>query len=161
MVNLYKYIINKIIYRLTRLTKDVKYGKNVTVCPFTNLYGCLLDDGVFIGPFVEVQKNSKIGKNSRIQSHSFICEGVEIGENVFIGHNVNTINDRYPKNNNKDWKCEKIIIEDNCSIGTGTVLMAGITIGKNSLIGANSLVLNNVPSNEIWAGNPAKFIKQK
>lgn len=161
MENLYQFILNKLLRKITVILKDVNIGSNVKISPFTNLYGCSLGDGVFIGPFVEVQKNSKIGKNSRIQSHSFICEGVDIGENVFIGHNVNTINDKFPKVNNENWKCEKIVIQDNCSIGTGAVLMSGITIGKNSLIGANSLVLNDIPDNEIWAGNPAKFIRRK
>jgi acetyltransferase-like isoleucine patch superfamily enzyme len=143
-----------------KIFKNIKLGKNVKISPFTNIYGCQLKDNVFIGPFVEVQKNVIVGENSRIQSHSFICEGVTIGKNVFIGHNVNTINDNLPKVNNKNWVIEKITIKDNASIGTGSTIMGDITIGENSVIGANSLVTNDVPDNEIWIGSPAKFLRK-
>lgn len=143
-----------------KVLKNIKLGKNVKISPFTNIYGSELKDNVFIGPFVEVQKNVIIGENSRVQSHSFICEGVNIGKNVFIGHNVNTINDNLPKVNNKNWVVQKIIIKDNVSIGTGSTIMGNIIIGKNSIIGANSLVTTNIPDNEVWVGSPAKFLRK-
>lgn len=143
-----------------KVLKNIKLGKNVKISPFTNIYGCELKDNVFIGPFVEVQKNVTIGENSRIQSHSFICEGVDIGKNVFIGHNVNTINDNLPKVNNENWVAEKIIIRDNVSIGTGSTIMGNVTIGENSIIGANSLVTTDIPYNEVWVGSPAKFLRK-
>jgi acetyltransferase-like isoleucine patch superfamily enzyme len=143
-----------------KVLKNIKLGKNVKISPFTNIYGCELKDNVFIGPFVEVQKNVTIGENSRIQSHSFICEGVDIGKNVFIGHNVNTINDNLPKVNNENWVVEKIIIRDNVSIGTGSTIMGNVTIGENSIIGANSLVTTDIPYNEVWVGSPAKFLRK-
>ncbi len=62
---------------------DVDAGQNVTVVEPCNLYGCRLGDGVFVGPFVEIQKNVSIGARSKIQSHSFICEYVTIGEDCF------------------------------------------------------------------------------
>jgi acetyltransferase-like isoleucine patch superfamily enzyme len=143
-----------------KVLKNIKLGKNVKISPFTNIYGCELKDNVFIGPFVEVQKNVIIGENSRVQSHSFICEGVDIGKNVFIGHNVNTINDNLPKVNNENWVVEKIIIRDNVSIGTGSTIMGNVTIGENSIIGANSLVTTDIPHNEVWVGSPAKFLRK-
>ena len=143
-----------------KVLKNIKLGKNVKISPFTNIYGCELKDNVFIGPFVEVQKNVTIGENSRVQSHSFICEGVDIGKNVFIGHNVNTINDNLPKVNNENWVVEKIVIRDNVSIGTGSTIMGKVTIGENSIIGANSLVTTDIPYNEVWVGSPAKFLRK-
>ena len=143
-----------------KILKNIKLGKNVKISPFTNIYGCELKDNVFIGPFVEVQKNVTIGENSRVQSHSFICEGVDIGKNVFIGHNVNTINDNLPKVNNENWVVEKIVIRDNVSIGTGSTIMGKVTIGENSIIGANSLVTTDIPYNEVWVGSPAKFLRK-
>lgn len=145
---------------LLKVIKNVKIGKNVKISPFTNIYGCSLKDNVFIGPFVEIQKNVVVGENSRIQSHSFICEGVTIGKNVFIGHNVNTINDNMPKINNQDWKVEKINIKDGASIGTGSTIMGNVTIGEKALIGANSLVNCDIPDGEVWVGAPAKFLKK-
>ena len=67
---------------------NVKFGKNVKIIKPCNIYGSKLGDNVFIGPFVEIQKNTKIGNGSRIQSHTFICELVDIGKNCFIGHGV-------------------------------------------------------------------------
>lgn len=145
---------------LLKLIKNVNIGKNVKISAFTNIYGCTLKDNVFVGPFVEIQKNVTIDENTRIQSHSFICEGVTIGKNVFIGHNVNTINDNLPKVNNLNWIPEKINIKDNASIGTGSTIMGNITIGENSLIGANSLVTCDIPDGEVWAGSPAKFLRK-
>ena len=75
--------------------KNVKFGKNVKIIEPVNLYDCEIGDNCFIGPFVEIQKNVKIGKNCRVQSHTFICEKVSIGDNCFIGHGVNFVNDKF------------------------------------------------------------------
>ena len=75
--------------------KNVQFGKNVTIIEPVNLYGCVIGDNSFIGPFVEIQKNVKIGMNCKIQSHTFICENTKIGDNCFIGHSVTFINDKF------------------------------------------------------------------
>ena len=62
----------------------IKLGKNCKIIEPVNLYGCTIGKGVFVGPFVEIQKNTKIGDNTRIQSHTFICEKVTIGSKCFI-----------------------------------------------------------------------------
>ena len=74
---------------------DVDLGKDITVVEPVNIYGCKLGDDVFVGPFVEIQKNATIGKNCKIQSHSFICELVTIGDNCFISHGVKFVNDKF------------------------------------------------------------------
>ena len=147
--------------------KNISLGKNVTIHPYTNIYGCTIGDNTSIGPFVEIQSNSKIGKNCKIQSHSFICEGVEIKNECFIGHGVIFCNDKLPRATTKgklktkhDWVLDKVIIEKGASIGSNSTILGGIIVGKNSLIGAGSVVTKNIPANQIWAGNPAKFIKQ-
>ena len=58
--------------------KNVSFGKNVKLIEPVNIYGCKIGDNTFIGPFVEVQKNVKIGKNCKIQSHCFVCELVTV-----------------------------------------------------------------------------------
>ena len=72
--------------------RSIKAGENVTIIKPVNLYECELGNEVFIGPFVEIQKNVKIGSNCKIQSHSFICENTTIGKNCFIGHSVVFVN---------------------------------------------------------------------
>ena len=130
--------------------KNSKIHKSVSIInkELVNIYGCEIYENTKIGPFVEIQKDVVIGKNCKISSHSFICSGVVIKDKVFLGHNVVFINDRNPAAVNKkgqlknegDWKLEKTLIEEGTSIGSGSIIMCGIKIGKNSIIGAGSLV---------------------
>lgn len=154
---------------LKKISSDVILGKNVIIYDFVNLYGCKIDENTKIGTFVEIQKNSFIGKNCKISSHTFICEGVTIEDNVFVGHNVTFINDKYPQAvnengelaTNNDWECIKTLVKDGASIGSSCTILCGVTIGKNSLIGAGSVVTKDIPDNVIAVGNPAKVIKKK
>jgi len=150
--------------------KDCKIKKTVLIKnkDLVNLYGCTIDDYSKVGPFVEIQKNVTIGKKCKISSHSFICEGVKISNYCFIGHNVAFTNDKYPRatnkdlslKNNKDYKMLNIFLEKNVSIGSGSVILGGVRIGENSIIGAGSVVTRNVKKNSIYFGNPAKFIRK-
>jgi len=142
---------------------DVKLGKNVVIYDFVNLYGCTIGDETRIGTFVEIQKGANIGKKCRIQSHTFICEGVKIEDEVFIGHGVVFINDRHPSVSaaqNKTWKLEKVLVKTGASIGSGVIIMGGVTIGKNAMIGAGAVVLEDVPDNLTVVGIPARIIKK-
>lgn len=75
--------------------RNVVCGENVVIYQPANLYDCQLGDNVFVGPFVEIQGNTRIGANSKIQSHTFICEYVTIGQRCFIGHGVMFANDLF------------------------------------------------------------------
>ncbi len=161
--------ISKIMAEYVSISDDVKLGKNVKLSKFINLYGCTIGDNTKIGAFVEIQKNAVIGKNCKISSHTFICEGVTIGNNCFLGHGVMFINDNYPRATNPDGSLEgeadwverfvETNVEDNVSIGSNATILGKVTIGKGSLIGAGSVVTKDVPSYQIWAGNPAKMIR--
>jgi acetyltransferase-like isoleucine patch superfamily enzyme len=150
-----------------RIAPDVKLGKNVSIRDFTNLYGCEIGDDVKIGTFVEIQKGAKIGNRCKISSHTFICEGVTLEDDIFIGHNVTFTNDRYPRATNgkgrlqtdADWVCIRTLIKRGASIGSGTTLLCGITVGENAMIGAGSVVTKDVPPNTVMVGNPARVIQ--
>ncbi len=149
------------------IADDVQLGKDVRLSKFINLYGCTIGDGTKIGAFVEVQKNAFIGKNCKIQSHTFICEGVTIEDEVFVGHGVTFINDSYPRSTTNgmlqteaDWKVEPTLVKKGASIGSGTTILANITIGENAIVGAGSVVTKDVPPDTIVAGNPARLKRQ-
>lgn len=134
---------------------NVILGKNTKVSSYTNLYECKLGDEVFIGPFVEIQKNTSIGNKTRISSHSFICEGVEIGENCFIAHGVMFTNDKFTENK-EEWILRKTKIGNNVRIGSNATILP-VIIGDNSIIGAGSVVTKDIPANSTVYGNPAEI----
>jgi acetyltransferase-like isoleucine patch superfamily enzyme len=141
--------------------KNVNFGKNVVVVEPVNLYGCKIGDNTFVGPFVEIQKNVTIGSDCKIQSHSFVCELVEIGNHCFISHGAMFINDLFekggPAQGNKNlWKRTKI--GNNVSIGTNATILP-VTICNNVVIGAGSVVTKNISESGIYAGNPAKKLR--
>src|SRR5262249_29263184 len=149
---------------LLSIAPDVRLGENVKLAKFINLYGCTVGDNTKIGAFVEVQKNANIGNNCKISSHSFVCEGVTIEDDVFIARGVMFINDSYPRatangqlQTEADWKVEQTRVCRGASIGTGSTILANITIGENAIVGAGSVVTKDVPANAIVAGNPARL----
>ncbi|MEZ5402655.1 MAG: acyltransferase [Bryobacteraceae bacterium] len=146
------------------IAPDVKLGKNVKLSKFINLYGCEIGDNTKIGAFVEIQKGVKIGKNCKISSHSFICEGVTIEDNVFVGHGVTFINDSYPRatrvdgglQTEGDWIVEPTVVKQGASIGSGATILAKVTVGDRALVGAGSVVTNDVPADSVVLGNPGR-----
>jgi acetyltransferase-like isoleucine patch superfamily enzyme len=139
------------------LTTENIRGKRVRIVQPVNIYGCALGDDVFVGPFVEIQRNSRIGDNSRISSHSFICEYVTIGDNCFIGHGVMFTNDKFTsKLSIPSSDLLPTVVGNNVRIGSNATLLPGITIGDNAIIGAGSVVTKDVRADAVVYGNPAK-----
>jgi len=138
--------------------KNSVIGDNTKIWRFANIYNSKVGDNCMIGTYVELQKDTIIRSGSRIQSHSFLCSLVEIGRDVFVGHGVMFINDRYPPRERKHW--EKTIINDGVVIGSNVTILP-VEIGKNALVAAGSVVINDVPENTVVAGNPAKIIQYK
>lgn len=149
-----------------RMIDDVRFGADVKVQPFTNLYGCEIGDETRIGTFVEIQRGASIGSRCKIQSHTFICEGVTIDDRVFVGHGVMFINDRKPRATDpngrlqtaEDWTLEQTVVEEGASIGSGAVILCGVRIGAGALIGAGAVVTRDVQPGETVAGVPAKAL---
>ena len=150
-----------------RVADDVSLGEGVKVHGFANLYGCSLGDETTVGAFVEIQKGVIIGRRCKISSHSFICEGVTIEDEVFIGHHVCFTNDVYPRSTTADgdlqsegdWELIETIVKRQASVGSGAVILAGLTIGEGSLVGAGSVVTKDVAAGTVVAGNPARVLR--
>jgi len=140
---------------------DVNFGQNVKIVEPVNIYGCTIGNDVFIGPFVEIQKDVVIGNNCKIQSHAFICELVTIGNNCFISHGVMFINDLFskggPASGDKTlWKSTKI--GNNVSLGTNSTILP-VEICDNVVVGAGSVVTKDIKESGVYVGNPAKKIR--
>ncbi|MBE8564351.1 acyltransferase [Vibrio sp. OPT20] len=148
------------IFKKRSLIRDIIFGDNLKIVEPVNIYGCRFGDDVFVGPFVEIQKDVYIGSRSKIQSHSFICELVKIGESCFIGHGVMFINDLFlgggPAQGDKSkWKSTNI--GNNVSIGSNSTILP-VDICDNVVIGAGSVVTKNITVEGVYFGNPARRV---
>ena len=126
------------IWAFTNIMKNVVIGSNCNICD-----RCFVESGVSIGNEVTI----KTGK--------FGC--IEISDNVFIGPGVQFCNDKYPRN--KTYQAMSTKLMQNCSIGAGSVVLPGVTIGMDSIVGAGSVVTKDVPSRAVVVGNPAKVLR--
>lgn len=140
---------------------DVTVGSGVVIVEPSNIYGCSLADGVFVGPFVEIQRGVSIGARTRVQSHSFVCELVVIGEDCFIGHGVKFVNDTFstggPAQGRRElWR--STVIGRRVSIGSNATILP-VSICDDVVIGAGSVVTKNIVESGIYAGNPARRLR--
>src|SRR5690242_7478690 len=149
------------------IASDVTLGARVTIHhpQLVNLYGCAIGDDTRIGSFVEIQKRATIGARCKISSHTFVCEGVTIEDEVFIGHGVMFINDRYPRataggqpQSESDWAVLPTLVKRGASVGSGVVVLCGLTIGEGAMIGAGAVVTHDVPDHALVHGVPARLV---
>jgi acetyltransferase-like isoleucine patch superfamily enzyme len=142
--------------------RDVVLGAGVTVVEPSNLYGCKIGDGCFIGPFVEIQKDVVVGQRTKIQSHAFVCELVTIGDDCFVSHGAMFVNDLFatggPARGDKNlWKSTKI--GNRVSVGTNATILP-VCICDHVVIGAGSVVTKDITEPGIYAGNPARLLRK-
>ena len=139
---------------------DVDFKGNATVVEPTNMYGCEIGNDCFIGPFVEIQRDVKIGDRTRSQSHTFVCELVNIGTDCFIAHGVMFINDLFehghPNRDPELWRSTEI--GDNVSIGSNATILP-VKICSGTVIGAGAVVTKDIDKPGVYAGNPAVLIR--
>lgn len=131
------------IWQFSVVLPDAKIGENCNICA-----------NVFI------ENDVVIGNNVTIKCGVQLWNGVTIEDNVFIGPNVTFTNDLYPRSKQYPEKFAKTIIKQGASIGANATILGGITIGENAMIGAGSVVTKDVPADEVWVGNPARFVRK-
>ena len=142
--------------------KHVIFGEGVKVVHPVNMYGCTIGNGVFIGPFTEIQKGVTIGNFTKVQSHSFICDLVHIGNDCFIGHGVMFINDMFSEGGPaggdvSKWKSTHI--GNHVNIGSNATILP-VSICDKVVIGAGSVVTKDIVESGVYAGNPAKLLRK-
>lgn len=136
-----------------------KVGKSTLVWQYVVILpDAVIGENCNINAFCFIENDVKIGNNVTVKCGVYLWDGISIENNVQIGPNVNFTNDKYPRSK-QPFLLQRILIKKNASIGAGATILGGVTIGENSLIGAGSVVTKDVPANELWLGNPAKFIR--
>ena len=142
------------------ILKNSRIAESSRIYDQVNLYGCTVGKNTKIDAFVYVEEGVTIGDNCKIRPFVFIPTGVTIEDNVFIGPSVTFTNDKYPKAHG-EWKLLETRVKKFASIGAGTVINPGVTIGENALVGAGSVVTRDIPDNAIAFGNPARVVDRK
>jgi acetyltransferase-like isoleucine patch superfamily enzyme len=128
------------VWHFVHIMEDAQIGK-----------GCVIADYVYVG------KGVKIGNKVKLENRTTVYMGVTIEDNVFVGPHVAFTNDPYPRSFNKEWEIRSTHVKEGSSIGAGAIIVCGITIGKYALVGAGSIVTENIPDNALVYGNPARI----
>tara|TARA_B100000676_G_scaffold294457_1_gene332429 strand:+ start:1738 stop:2142 length:405 start_codon:yes stop_codon:yes gene_type:complete len=114
-----------------------------------------IGSGTNIGALSHIGRNVTIGARCKIQGSVYIADECVIGDEVFIGPNATLTNDRHPPSGG-NWS--PVVVEDKVVIGANSTVVAGVRLNTGCVIAAGSVVTKDVPSGEVWAGNPAKFL---
>lgn len=140
---------------------DVRLGRNVRIFDpnLVNIFGCVIGDETFVGPFTEITRGVVIGRKCLIESHSFLCTGVTLEDDVFIGHGVMFVNDLYPRTH-RHVVYPATLVRRGGSIGSNATIIGGVTVGEYAVVGAGAVVTRDVPDFAIVAGNPATVRKR-
>lgn len=148
------------------MTCPRRFGAEIYLHPTVNVYGdCRIGAGTRVGAFAEIQSGAMVGERCKISSHAFICDGVTIEDEVFVGHHVCFTNDREPRatvypggplRGVGDWTLEPTFVRRGASIGSGAVILPGVTIGERAVVGAGAVVTRDVPDGATVVGNPAR-----
>lgn len=132
---------NTRIWQFVVVLPEAKIGSDVNLCAH-----CFVENDVVVGDRVTVKSGVQL------------WDGLRIGNDVFIGPNATFTNDRFPRSRQRPPSFLQTTIQDGASIGAGSVILPGITIGRNAMIGAGAVVTRSVPPYAVVVGNPAKIV---
>lgn len=130
------------IWQYVIILENAVIGADVNICSH-----CFIENDVVVGNRVTIKNGNQL------------WDGITIEDDVFIGPNVTFTNDKYPRSKNDKYELSKTIVKKGASIGGGSVILPGLVIGENALIGAGSVVTSNVKANSLVFGNPARYVR--
>lgn len=131
------------VWQFCVILPKAQIGENCNICSH-----CMIENDVIVG------------NNVTIKNGVQLWDGITLEDNVFVGANVSFTNDLYPRSKAQDWQRVPTIVKHGASIGVGSTILCGITIGENAMIGAGSVVTKDIPAGELWLGNPARFVRR-
>lgn len=145
-------------HALNYIDKTATLGDNVKVWHYSVvLADVVIGDNVSVGSHSEIGRGTTIGKDSRISAHVFLPPHTTIGERVFIAPGVVMCDDKQPRAGNSEYKAEPPTILNGASVGAGSVILPGVTIGRGAMIGAGSVITRDVPDGAVVRGEPARL----
>lgn len=139
--------------------QDCVIGEGTTVRDFVNLYGCTIGKECRIAAFTEIQRGVRIGDRCKVEAFAYIPSGVTVEDEVFIGPHAVFTNDKRPRAVG-EWEIVPTFVRKGASIGAGSVVICGVTIGEGAMVGAGSVVTKDVPAGAVVAGNPARIMRE-
>ena len=134
-------------------------GENTRVWAFTNIQeGAVIGKGCNVCDGCYVEKGAVIGDHVTLKNHVAVFDGVTLEDDVFIGACTVFINDKYPRANREDkFQLVKTVVKKGATLGAGSIILCGVSVGQYAVIGAGSVVTKNVPDHAVFVGNPAQF----
>lgn len=143
---------------LNFVDRSARIGERVKLWHFcVVLANVEISDDVSIGSGSEIGAGTKIGRGSRISAQVFLPSNSVVGERVFIGPRCVFTDDRLPRAGNTEYKAEPPRLLNGCSVGAGSVILPGVTIGRGAMVGAGSVVTRDVPDGAVVRGEPARL----
>ena len=140
--------------------KSVSIGANVRIWQYVVvLENAIIGSDVNICSHCFVENDVVIGDRVTIKNGNQLWDGLVIEDDVFIGPNVTFTNDKFPRSKNNGHPMSKTLVKKGASIGGGAVILPGLVIGENAMVGAGSVVTSDVEKNSLVFGNPARHIK--
>lgn len=136
--------------------QSIKIGADTIIWQYTIILpGAVIGNNCNINSHCFIENDVSIGDHVTVKCGVYIWDGVTLEDNVHVGPNVTFTNDLYPRSKHS-FEIARTIVKKGASLGANATIIAGITIGEYSLIGAGSVVTKSIPNNTLWKGNPAR-----